>query len=656
MTNTSGKVSRALSGYTIPSGYGDVFKLQQDLNRNGAGLVVDGIYGPKTDAAFKQYGSKLSNVTPAGGTPGQGSFTTLPGTPGQGSFTTLPGTPGQGSFTTLPGTPGQGATGTGTAGAAGKGTGTVIGKGTGTGTAGAAGTGTGTAGAAGTGTGTAGAAGTGTGTAGAAGTGTSTVKPAAPSTDYAAMILKGMEAGASAEEIQNLLNQRNTKIMNDPTLAKYAFDDIYKQASEYVKKNTKETPAGQAEAQVNTTTGAILNDTVADDTMTADDLLATWKNIVGGDYSPYKIPETLSWEQALSQSQQQLDPVYNEQKRKLTDDLQLGGVRSGFIGQVPWQMFEAENQAMLENQRSGQIAGLANDLVGQSRSESQRMMENERARKQDLFGMFTNALGNVQGSKAQKADVAMKLWQAINDQNSKDAYLEMDKGRFAMDQGRYGMDQQTHAQNMRKSDQDYAMSEAERQTYITITQPHLKAVFDTYLTYDVPTAAAKLEETLQNLAIQKQYGMPTAEVEYQKALNDLAVAKLDEQMKRMDFNNYSEQLQLKMAQLREEIANAKSEAERSSYIDQLEIMLKEQGVVKNTLEIQGTTDSLKQGKVYKGYEKQLWDLLKEANSLGQPKYDVDTLTAWINELPDLTDPEKRALMGQLLLQMTQVTK
>lgn len=48
-------------------GYGsrgsEVKALQKKLNKYGAGLAVDGIWGPKTQAAYKKYGSKLSSGT-----------------------------------------------------------------------------------------------------------------------------------------------------------------------------------------------------------------------------------------------------------------------------------------------------------------------------------------------------------------------------------------------------------------------------------------------------------------------------------------------------------------------------------------------------------------------------------------------------------------
>lgn len=50
-------------------GYGstgsDVKKLQQELNRKGANLKVDGIWGPKTQAAYEKYGVKAAVAKPS---------------------------------------------------------------------------------------------------------------------------------------------------------------------------------------------------------------------------------------------------------------------------------------------------------------------------------------------------------------------------------------------------------------------------------------------------------------------------------------------------------------------------------------------------------------------------------------------------------------
>jgi len=50
-------------------GYGskgsEVKKLQKTLNSQGAGLKVDGVWGPKTQAAVEKYGTKAAAKTAA---------------------------------------------------------------------------------------------------------------------------------------------------------------------------------------------------------------------------------------------------------------------------------------------------------------------------------------------------------------------------------------------------------------------------------------------------------------------------------------------------------------------------------------------------------------------------------------------------------------
>ena len=55
-----------VSGYTPPAGYTNsdsVKQLQQALNAQGANLSVDGVYGPKTAAAYSQYNSTGGGAT-----------------------------------------------------------------------------------------------------------------------------------------------------------------------------------------------------------------------------------------------------------------------------------------------------------------------------------------------------------------------------------------------------------------------------------------------------------------------------------------------------------------------------------------------------------------------------------------------------------------
>jgi uncharacterized membrane protein YgcG len=53
--------------------------------------------------------------------------------------------------------------------------------------------------------------------------------------NYYNLLYDAMNAGADADSVEDLLNQRTSKALADTKLNKYAYDDMYKQASEYIK-------------------------------------------------------------------------------------------------------------------------------------------------------------------------------------------------------------------------------------------------------------------------------------------------------------------------------------------------------------------------------------------------------------------------------------
>ena len=52
--------------------------------------------------------------------------------------------------------------------------------------------------------------------------------------DYAEQIAKMMERGASAAEVEDMLNRRVNKALDNEELRKYAYDDFYKTARAYI--------------------------------------------------------------------------------------------------------------------------------------------------------------------------------------------------------------------------------------------------------------------------------------------------------------------------------------------------------------------------------------------------------------------------------------
>ena len=131
--------------------------------------------------------------------------------------------------------------------------------------------------------------------------------------------------------------------------------------------------------------------------------------VFGMDTSAVPVPDIMTFGQAKDQATEMFDPLYDEQKERLQKSMQESAVRSGFAGQMPWQMFEAENQNALERQRSSDIANTANSLVGQSRDQANTAMSQAASKRQELFNLFNSAFSASQGAKTGKFDI-LKNW------------------------------------------------------------------------------------------------------------------------------------------------------------------------------------------------------------------------------------------------------
>ena len=77
-------------------------------------------------------------------------------------------------------------------------------------------------------------------------------------------------------------------------------------------------------------------------------------------------PPTLSYDEALEQAQGVLNPLYDEQLEKNLQAVDRGNLSRGFYGQMPGDALKRSTALDVERARAGQIASLAQQMMGQS--------------------------------------------------------------------------------------------------------------------------------------------------------------------------------------------------------------------------------------------------------------------------------------------------
>ena len=90
-----------------------------------------------------------------------------------------------------------------------------------------------------------------------------------------------------------------------------------------------------------------------------------------GDY------DTLTWDQALARATQQLNVRYDKALNDSMDQLNRAALKTGFFGQLPTEALKAQAAASTELERQGAINDLASTLMNDSRSEAQRLYEDD---------------------------------------------------------------------------------------------------------------------------------------------------------------------------------------------------------------------------------------------------------------------------------------
>ena len=81
-------------------------------------------------------------------------------------------------------------------------------------------------------------------------------------------------------------------------------------------------------------------------------------------------PPTLSYDEALRQSGDVLNPLYDKQLEKNLQAVDRSNIARGFYGQMPGDAFKRSTAGEIESARAGQIASLAQQMQGQSQQQA----------------------------------------------------------------------------------------------------------------------------------------------------------------------------------------------------------------------------------------------------------------------------------------------
>lgn len=78
----------------------------------------------------------------------------------------------------------------------------------------------------------------------------------------------------------------------------------------------------------------------------------------------------LSYAEATNQAKDMLNPLYDEQLERTLKQLDTANIARGFYGQLPADVMKRSTAAEIERGRAGQIASLAQQMVGQSQQQA----------------------------------------------------------------------------------------------------------------------------------------------------------------------------------------------------------------------------------------------------------------------------------------------
>ena len=128
-------------------------------------------------------------------------------------------------------------------------------------------------------------------------------------------------------------------------------------------------------------------------------------------------PQTLTYDEALKQSQDVLNPLYDEQLEKNLQAVDRSNIARGFYGQMPGDAFKRSTAGEIESARSGQIASLAQQMQGQSQQQA--------LQQQQLAAQYALSRGQQGSSLLNNAlNMGVNLWQFGKQSDYQDRVLD----------------------------------------------------------------------------------------------------------------------------------------------------------------------------------------------------------------------------------------
>lgn len=138
--------------------------------------------------------------------------------------------------------------------------------------------------------------------------------------------------------------------------------------------------------------------------------------------------DILTYEEALKQAENQINPLYDNARDEYMEEMDKDAVRRGVFNQIPQEAMKRYKVGELENQRSSNIAGLANDLKSKSLQEAQGIAQQKQQEMQSKLSLLMAGL-QASGNKSQ---MAMSTINTVANIQAQQQQLGMQKEQLGM--------------------------------------------------------------------------------------------------------------------------------------------------------------------------------------------------------------------------------